>query len=60
MSSCSSYYTLSSGDFESDTEEQHNMGLEEFSQAYENDEANRMEGKVKEEFNRQRVEPKKV
>ncbi|XP_045830200.1 tRNA(adenine(34)) deaminase, chloroplastic [Trifolium pratense] len=60
MSSCSSYYTLSSGDFESDMEEQHDMGLEEFSQAYENDEANRVEGKVKEEFNRQRVEPKKV
>jgi tRNA(adenine34) deaminase len=60
MSSCSSYYTLSSGDFESDLEVQQNMGLEEFSLGYEKDEANRMEGKVKEEFNRQRVEPKKV
>ncbi|KEH28777.1 tRNA-specific adenosine deaminase [Medicago truncatula] len=60
MSSCSSYYTLSSGDFESDMEVQHNMGLEEFSLGYEEDEANRVEGNVKEEFNRQRVDQKKV
>jgi len=60
MSSCSSYYTLSSGDFESDVEVQHNMGLEEFSLGYEEDEANRVEGNVKEEFNRQRVDQKKV
>ncbi|KAL5078791.1 hypothetical protein RYX36_007212 [Vicia faba] len=60
MSSCSSYYTLSSGDFESDLEVQHNMGLEEFSLGYDKSEPNHMEGKVKEEFNRQKDHSKKV
>ncbi|CAK8537305.1 unnamed protein product [Lathyrus sativus] len=60
MSSCSSYYTLSSGDFESDLEVQHNMGLEEFSLGYEKNEVNHMEGKVKAEFNRQNDDSKKV
>ncbi|XP_058775422.1 tRNA(adenine(34)) deaminase, chloroplastic [Vicia villosa] len=60
MSSCSSYYTLSSGDFESDLEVQHNTGLEEFSLGYEKSEANHMKGKVKEEFNRQKDDSKKV
>ncbi|XP_004492699.1 tRNA(adenine(34)) deaminase, chloroplastic [Cicer arietinum] len=60
MSSCSSYYTPSSGDFESDLDVQHKMGLEEFSLGYEKDEVNCMEEKVNEEFNRHRVDPKKA
>lgn len=60
VSSCSSYYSLSSGDFENDLEVQHETGSEEFSLGYEKDEANHMEGKGKEEFNRQRDEPEKV
>lgn len=60
VSSCSSYYSLSSGDFENDLELQHDTGLEEFSLGYEKDETNHMEGKGKEEFNRQRDDSEKV
>ncbi|XP_050905168.1 tRNA(adenine(34)) deaminase, chloroplastic isoform X2 [Lathyrus oleraceus] len=59
-SSCSSYYTLSSGDFESYLEVQHNMGLEEFSLGYEKNEVNHMEELIKAEFNRQNDDSKKV
>ncbi|XP_057447946.1 tRNA(adenine(34)) deaminase, chloroplastic [Lotus japonicus] len=60
VSSCSSYYSLSSGDFESDLEAQQKIDVEEFSQGYKKDEANNMEGKVNEEFNRKRDDLKKV
>lgn len=60
VSSCSSYYTLSSGDFENDLEVQHKMGLEELSLGCVKDETNHIEGKVKEELNRQKDDPKKV
>ncbi|XP_057759698.1 tRNA(adenine(34)) deaminase, chloroplastic [Arachis stenosperma] len=50
VSSCSSYYTVSSGDLGSDIDVQDKHGLEECSSGYENDEANY----VKEEFNKQR------
>ncbi|KAJ1377294.1 tRNA-specific adenosine deaminase [Sesbania bispinosa] len=60
VSSGSSYYSLSSGDFENDLEVQNKIGFEELSLGYEKDESNQMEGEVKEEFNRQRDDLKKV
>ncbi|XP_027360063.1 tRNA(adenine(34)) deaminase, chloroplastic isoform X2 [Abrus precatorius] len=53
VSSCSSYYSLSSGDFGSEQEIQDDIGLEEWSLGYKKDEANHMEGQMKEEFNKQ-------
>ncbi|KAG5051641.1 hypothetical protein JHK87_003839 [Glycine soja] len=58
-SSCSSYYSLSSGDFGSELEVQDEIGLEELSLEYEKDEANCLE-EVKEEFNRQGDDSKKL
>ncbi|TKY69432.1 tRNA(adenine(34)) deaminase [Spatholobus suberectus] len=60
VSSCSSYYSLSSGDFGSELEVQEEIGLEESSLEYEKDEANRVEEQVKEEFNRQGDDSKKL
>ncbi|KAG5060034.1 hypothetical protein AAZX31_01G084600 [Glycine max] len=59
-SSCSSYYSLSSGDFGSELEVQDEIGLEESSLEYEKDEANHLEEQVKEEFNRQGDDSKKL
>ncbi|CAL0318133.1 unnamed protein product [Lupinus luteus] len=53
VSSCSSYYSLSSGDLASDLEVQYKHDLEELSVVYEKDCANH-EGQVKDELNRQR------
>ncbi|XP_061353960.1 tRNA(adenine(34)) deaminase, chloroplastic [Gastrolobium bilobum] len=60
VSSCSSYYSFSSGDFGSDLEVQDKIALEELSVGYEKDESNHVEGQVKEEFNRQRDDSKKL
>ncbi|RDY09831.1 tRNA(adenine(34)) deaminase, chloroplastic, partial [Mucuna pruriens] len=60
VSSCSSYYSLSSGDFGSEVEVQDEIGLEESSLEYEKDEANCVEEQVKEEFNRQEDDSKKL
>lgn len=60
ISSCSSYYSFSSGDFASDLEVQDKHGLEELSIEYEKDDANHVEGQVKEELNRQRDHSRKL
>lgn len=56
VSSCSSYYSLSSGDFGNELEVQDEIGLEESSLEYEKDEANRVE----EEFNSEGDDKKKL
>jgi len=64
VSSGSSYYSLSSGDFGSELEVQDEIGLEELSLEYEKGEANGVEEQVKEqvkeEFNRQGNDSKKL
>ncbi|CAJ1932196.1 unnamed protein product [Sphenostylis stenocarpa] len=60
LSSCSSYYSLSSGDFGSELEVQDEIGLEESSLEYEKGETNRVEEQVKEEFKRQGDNSKKL
>ncbi|XP_027914486.1 tRNA(adenine(34)) deaminase, chloroplastic [Vigna unguiculata] len=64
VSSCSSYYSLSSGDFGSELEAQDEIGLEELSLEYEKGEANGVEEQVKEqvkeEFKGQRDDSKKL
>ncbi|MED6217992.1 hypothetical protein PIB30_022903 [Stylosanthes scabra] len=54
VSSCSSYYTVSSGDFESDIDVHNKPASEELSSEYENDEENYVKGKVKEEVDKRR------
>ncbi|MED6137102.1 hypothetical protein PIB30_061837 [Stylosanthes scabra] len=54
VSSCSSYYTVSSGDFESDIDVHNKPASEELSSEYENDEENYVKGQVKEEVDKRR------
>ncbi|KAL2347462.1 hypothetical protein Fmac_001462 [Flemingia macrophylla] len=60
MSSCSSYYSLSSGDFGSEHEVQDEIGLEESSLEDEKNKANHVEEQVEEEFNGQGHDSKKL